>query len=114
MFKNSVIAELYNKKLIPKSLLFQLSQAIETNYTENHERKLDAKLELIRYLPPTIQMPAADMLLNPTRKISENAFFRGLDYFLIKELLTDSNFSTVPSGEFIYHSKQPADAGIDS
>lgn len=111
LFKNSVIAELYESKLIPRSLLFQLSEAIENNYKENHEKKIESKLELIRYLPPIYQIPAVDMLLHSNRKVSENAFFRGMEDSIIKELLHNSHFLTVPAREFIYHTRQPADAG---
>ena len=111
MFKYSVIAELYDKKLIPKSLLFQLSEVIESNHQQKHRKKIDAKLELIACLPATIHMAAVDRFLHPTRRVSENAFFRDLDESIVKEVLQDSRLMTVPAGEYIYQAKQPADAG---
>lgn len=109
MYKFSVLAELYKLKLINKKLLFELSEALETSFQSKHLKKTEIKLGIIKCLPPIFHMEAVDKYLH-SRKISDNSLFKGMDDYIIKELLTHSTRLTVPSGEFIYQAKQPADS----
>ena len=109
IFKYSVLAELYKLKLINKSLLFDLSEVIETNFVRKHRKKIETKLDIVQILPPIYHIEAANRILHNSNKISENAFFKGLDEYLIKQLLVGCKNITVPAGEFIYHAKQPSD-----
>ena len=107
---HNILGELYKLKMISKALLFELSETIENNF-QRRDLKLDNKLEIISELPPIFQMEAIDDYLH-TKKISHNSFFRGLNEYLIKELIEDCKIITVPAGEFIYQAKQPADTSI--
>lgn len=112
-YKYNVLSELYKLKLIDKSLLFELTEAIEANFYSNHLKKIDKKLEIVKLLPPIFQMEAIDRFLH-SKKISSNSFFRGLNDYIIKELLVDCKIVTVPAGEFIYQSQQPSDSSRPS
>lgn len=111
MKKLSIIAELYRHKLISRELLFELSEVIETNFLKKHRKRIENKLDVIKSLPPIYHIAAVDRFLHSKRKVSENAFFRGVDEYIIKELLLDCQLINVPAGEYIYQAKQPADAG---